>query len=37
LIEELKKKVMESIILPSVKGVAAEGCKFVGVICWAYD
>ncbi|KAF8726383.1 hypothetical protein HU200_019847 [Digitaria exilis] len=30
--EELKKKVMESIILPTVKGMAAEGCKFVGVL-----
>jgi len=30
--EELKKNVMESIILPTVKGMAAEGCKFVGVL-----
>jgi phosphoribosylamine--glycine ligase len=30
--EEQKKKVMESIILPTVKGVAAKGCKFVGLI-----
>lgn len=30
--EELKKKVMESIILPTVKGMADEGCKFVGVL-----
>ncbi|XP_062203199.1 phosphoribosylamine--glycine ligase-like isoform X2 [Phragmites australis] len=30
--EELKQKVMESIILPTVKGMAAEGCKFVGVL-----
>ncbi|KAF0888741.1 hypothetical protein E2562_017591 [Oryza meyeriana var. granulata] len=30
--EELKCKVMESIILPTVKGMVAEGCKFVGVL-----
>ncbi|KAL5224789.1 hypothetical protein ABZP36_011428 [Zizania latifolia] len=30
--EELKCKVMESIILPTVKGMAAEGCKFVGLL-----
>ncbi|CAN6349186.1 unnamed protein product [Urochloa humidicola] len=30
--EELKKKVMESIILPTVKGMTDEGCKFVGVL-----
>jgi phosphoribosylamine---glycine ligase len=30
--EELKRKVMESIIFPTVKGMAAEGCKFVGVL-----
>ncbi|MQM07344.1 hypothetical protein Taro_040194 [Colocasia esculenta] len=32
LTEELKSLVMESIILPTVKGMAAEGCKFVGVL-----
>ncbi|GJM87771.1 hypothetical protein PR202_ga03762 [Eleusine coracana subsp. coracana] len=30
--EELKQKVMETIILPTVKGMAAEGCKFIGVL-----
>lgn len=30
--EELKRTVMESIIIPTVKGMAAEGCKFVGVL-----
>ncbi|XP_052139363.1 phosphoribosylamine--glycine ligase [Oryza glaberrima] len=30
--EKLKCKVMESIIVPTVKGMAAEGCKFVGVL-----
>ncbi|GJM96595.1 hypothetical protein PR202_ga13450 [Eleusine coracana subsp. coracana] len=30
--EELKGIVMESIIVPTVKGMAAEGCKFVGVL-----
>ncbi|CAN6339939.1 unnamed protein product [Urochloa humidicola] len=30
--EELKKKIMENIILPTVKGMADEGCKFVGVL-----
>ncbi|KAL6610032.1 hypothetical protein ACP70R_040001 [Stipagrostis hirtigluma subsp. patula] len=30
--EELKGIVMESIIIPTVKGMAAEGCKFVGVL-----
>lgn len=30
--EELKQKIMETIILPTVKGMAAEGCKFVGVL-----
>ncbi|CAN6326077.1 unnamed protein product [Urochloa humidicola] len=30
--EELKKKVMKSIILPTVKGMVDEGCKFVGVL-----
>lgn len=29
---ELQSLVMESIILPTVKGMAAEGCKFVGVL-----
>lgn len=32
LTEELQAVVMESIILPTVKGMAAEGCKFVGVL-----
>lgn len=32
LTEKLKAVVMESIILPTVKGMAAEGCKFVGVL-----
>lgn len=32
LTKELQSKVMESIILPTVKGMAAEGCKFVGVL-----
>ncbi|KAK3149361.1 hypothetical protein QOZ80_3AG0216380 [Eleusine coracana subsp. coracana] len=30
--EELKGIVMKSIIVPTVKGMAAEGCKFVGVL-----
>ncbi|GJN35943.1 hypothetical protein PR202_gb24761 [Eleusine coracana subsp. coracana] len=30
--EELKGIVMESIIVPTVQGMAAEGCKFVGVL-----
>ncbi|PIA41462.1 hypothetical protein AQUCO_02200110v1 [Aquilegia coerulea] len=30
--EELKSLVMRSIILPTVKGMSAEGCKFVGVL-----
>lgn len=30
--EELKQNVMKSIILPTVEGMAAEGCKFVGVL-----
>lgn len=30
--KELQSAVMESIILPTVKGMAAEGCKFVGVL-----
>ncbi|XP_030515068.2 phosphoribosylamine--glycine ligase, chloroplastic-like [Rhodamnia argentea] len=29
---ELQSFVMKSIILPTVKGMAAEGCKFVGVL-----
>ncbi|KAG2704250.1 hypothetical protein I3843_06G166200 [Carya illinoinensis] len=32
LTRELQSLVMESIILPTVKGMAAEGCKFVGVL-----
>lgn len=32
LTKELKSVVMKSIILPTVKGMAAEGCKFVGVL-----
>ncbi|TYH94503.1 hypothetical protein E1A91_A12G046000v1 [Gossypium mustelinum] len=32
LTEELQSLVMESIILPTVKGMSAEGCKFVGVL-----
>ncbi|KAF9587857.1 hypothetical protein IFM89_006111 [Coptis chinensis] len=32
LTEELKSLVMSSIILPTVKGMSAEGCKFVGVL-----
>lgn len=32
LTKELQSVVMESIILPTVKGMAAEGCKFVGVL-----
>lgn len=32
LTEELQSLVMKSIILPTVKGMAAEGCKFVGVL-----
>ena len=30
--DELKRMVMENIIIPTVKGMAAEGCKFVGVL-----
>lgn len=30
--EELKSTIMETIIIPTVKGMAAEGCKFVGVL-----
>lgn len=29
---ELQSLVMNSIVLPTVKGMAAEGCKFVGVL-----
>lgn len=32
LTSELQSLVMESIIYPTVKGMAAEGCKFVGVL-----
>ncbi|KAI3448359.1 hypothetical protein Pfo_005024 [Paulownia fortunei] len=32
LTKELQFVVMKSIILPTVKGMAAEGCKFVGVL-----
>ncbi|XP_051145010.1 phosphoribosylamine--glycine ligase isoform X2 [Andrographis paniculata] len=32
LTKELQSVVMKSIILPTVKGMAAEGCKFVGVL-----
>ncbi|CAN1807015.1 Phosphoribosylamine--glycine ligase, chloroplastic [Linum perenne] len=32
LTKELQSVVMESIILPTVKGMATEGCKFVGVL-----
>ncbi|XP_038989482.1 phosphoribosylamine--glycine ligase isoform X2 [Phoenix dactylifera] len=32
LTKELQSAVMESIILPTVKGMATEGCKFVGVL-----
>lgn len=32
LTKELQSVVMESIIYPTVKGMAAEGCKFVGVL-----
>uniref|UniRef100_A0A1D1YNS3 phosphoribosylamine--glycine ligase n=1 Tax=Anthurium amnicola TaxID=1678845 RepID=A0A1D1YNS3_9ARAE len=32
LTRELQSLVMESIILPTVKGMAEEGCKFVGVL-----
>jgi phosphoribosylamine--glycine ligase len=32
LTEELQSLVMKSIILPTVKGMAEEGCKFVGVL-----
>lgn len=32
LTKELQALVMESIILPTVKGMANEGCKFVGVL-----
>lgn len=32
LTKELQSVVMESIILPTVKGMAEEGCKFVGVL-----
>jgi phosphoribosylamine--glycine ligase len=30
--EELKHTIMETIISPTVKGMIAEGCKFVGVL-----
>lgn len=30
--EELKHTIMDSIIIPTVQGMAAEGCKFVGVL-----
>ena len=29
---ELEAEVMDSIIMPTVKGMSAEGCKFVGVL-----
>ncbi|GAB4851747.1 Phosphoribosylamine--glycine ligase, chloroplastic [Ancistrocladus abbreviatus] len=32
LTKELESLVMESIVLPTVKAMAAEGCKFVGVL-----
>lgn len=32
LTKQLQSIVMDSIILPTVKGMAAEGCKFVGVL-----
>lgn len=32
LTKELQSLVMESIILPTVKGMSEEGCKFVGVL-----
>lgn len=32
LTKELQSLVMKSIILPTVRGMAAEGCKFVGVL-----
>lgn len=32
LTKELESVVMETIIMPTVKGMAAEGCKFVGVL-----
>jgi len=32
LTKELESLVMKSIILPTVKGMEAEGCKFVGVL-----
>ncbi|WOL01563.1 phosphoribosylamine--glycine ligase-like isoform X1 [Canna indica] len=32
LTKELEALVMESVILPTMKGMAAEGCKFVGVL-----
>ncbi|KAJ0047512.1 hypothetical protein Pint_14962 [Pistacia integerrima] len=32
LTKELQSVVMESIILPTVKGMSVEGCKFVGVL-----
>lgn len=32
LTKELQSVVMKSVILPTVKGMAAEGCKFVGVL-----
>lgn len=32
LTKELECEVMESIIVPTVKGMSAEGCKFVGVL-----
>lgn len=30
--EELKHTIMDSIIIPTVQGMAAEGCKFVGIL-----
>ncbi|KAL2511825.1 Phosphoribosylamine--glycine ligase [Abeliophyllum distichum] len=32
LTKELQSVIMESIILPTVKGMAKEGCKFIGVL-----
>lgn len=32
LTKEIQSVVMETIILPTVRGMAAEGCKFVGVL-----
>ncbi|XP_012570587.1 phosphoribosylamine--glycine ligase-like isoform X2 [Cicer arietinum] len=32
LTKELQSTVMDSIIMPTVKGMSAEGCKFVGVL-----